>query len=160
MATNVPCTNPMFFDPRRTSRAGGARKVVAIHEFQSSVPEIPEKHARDAFIASLVKSGAFAFADAPRRGPSSASYIFDATVRRSNQSQDPAVNGTSIDRIAADGNGSHDTLGIEVRVVDASNGLVLDSISVQKRELHSTDGALCTCIDLAVFELIKRYAGK
>jgi hypothetical protein len=40
----------------------------------------------------------------------------------------------NIDRIAADGKGSHDTIGIEVRVVDASSGLVLDSISAQEHD--------------------------
>jgi hypothetical protein len=150
----------MFLDPRRASHAAGGRKVIAIHGLRSSVPGIPAKHARRVFIASLVKSGAFAFADAARRSPGSPSYIFDATVRCWNQDQRPAADAINIDRIAADGKGSHDTIGIEVRVVDASSGLVLDSISAQEHDLRPIDRALCTCVDLAVFELIKRYAGK
>jgi curli biogenesis system outer membrane secretion channel CsgG len=131
------------------------RKVVTIYEFRSSVPEISAAAATDMFTTALIKSGSFAVAERERlnqgvafekqlnaQGQTTgtaaqsqllgAAYIFEGTVSEANaQASKTGVAGV-FKGLGLETSGEKATIGIDVRVVSASTGQVLDSVNVRK----------------------------
>ncbi len=195
--------------PRQT----GPKKIVTIYEFRSSVPEVQAGGATDMFTTALIKSGAFAVAERSRlsqgvmaekqlngsgvaTGSSASSkvagadFIFEGTISEANQSGSQNGGGMSFGGLNLGGGNNKDSIGIDVRIIDASSGLVIDSVDVRKSVSssqlsmsglgsmigsvagHSVDANVNTgrrdgvdqatraCIETAVAELVKRYGAE
>lgn len=136
-------------------RAKGERRAVTIYEFRSGVPEVTAEAATDMFTTALIKSGAFAVLERQRlqegviqekqlnasgqttgttaskqlRG---AEYIFEGTVSEANPSASKSGIGGTIKGLGLETSGEKATLGLDVRVIDADTGEVLDSVNVRK----------------------------
>lgn len=137
-------------------RKAGPKPVVTIYEFRSSVPEIQVKAAQEMFTTALVKSGAFAVAERQRlsqgvyrekqmnasgqtTGTSAsgklagASYIFEVVVSEVNVGESQTEGGLSVGGASAGHGKAKDSIGMDVRVVDAESGLVVDAVNVRKK---------------------------
>jgi curli biogenesis system outer membrane secretion channel CsgG len=136
-------------------RRSGPRKVVTIYEFRSSVLEIDPNSATDMFITALVKSGAFAVAERSRLNEgvlqekrlnagglstgaaaagqlAGASYIFEGSVSGVGQGFSQDSGGLNIGGMQIGGGSGGGNIDVDVRILDANSGLVLDSINVSK----------------------------
>lgn len=133
----------------------GTRKVVAIYEFRSSLSEISAKNATDMFTTALVKSNSFAIAERQRLASgvmkekdlqksgkaaglagkgklTGADFIFEGTVSESNPGEKASSGGISLGGMSLGSKGSADSIGLDVRIINASTGQVIDSINVRK----------------------------
>jgi curli biogenesis system outer membrane secretion channel CsgG len=131
------------------------RVPVTIYEFHSGAPSVSVAAATDIFTTALVRSGQFrvvernrlsqdivrekqlnaggqADGDTAQKQLHGARYIFEGTVSEANASEDSKQAGINVGGLSVGGGKNHDTIGVEVRIVDADSGDVLDSISVTK----------------------------
>ncbi len=137
-------------------RPKGQRKVVTIYEFRSSVPEVNAGGATDMFTTALVKSGYFAVAERQRLNEgvmrekqlqgggmatgkagktklAGAQYIFEGTVSEANPGESNTEGGFNVGGMDVGGGKNSDSIGLDVRIIDAQTGLVLDSVNVRKK---------------------------
>ena len=144
-------------------RSTKPKQVVAIYDFRSGVPEVQAGAGRDMFVTALIKSGAFAVAERTRlsegvmrerqlsqsgitaSGPAgqiaAARYIFEVAVTEANAGASTNSNGVTVAGMQVSGGNSTDTIGMDVRIVDAQTGLVVDAINVEKT-LESSNSAI------------------
>lgn len=138
--------------PRRT----GQRKVVTIYRFRSMVPEISADSATDMFTTALIKSGSFAVAerqqlneglmqekqlnaqgmttgDTSQKLLAGADYIFEAAVTEANPDASKTGMAGTFRGIGVEKSGGKGEIGLDVRVLDARTGLVLDAVNVRKK---------------------------
>jgi curli biogenesis system outer membrane secretion channel CsgG len=131
------------------------RVAVTIYEFHSGAPDVSVAAATDMFTSALVKSGQFRVVerqrlnqgvlyekqlngagqttgDAAQSKLRGARYIFEGTVTEANASQDQHQGGVNVGGLNLGGGNNKDTLAIDVRILDADTGDVLDSVSVTK----------------------------
>jgi curli biogenesis system outer membrane secretion channel CsgG len=131
------------------------RLPVTIYEFHSGVPAVSVGAATDIFTTALIRSGQFrvverqrlsqdivrekqlnaagqADGDTAQKQLHGARYIFEGTVSEANASEDQRQGGVNVGGLSLGGGHNHDAIGVEVRIVDADTGDVLDSISVTK----------------------------
>lgn len=136
-------------------RRSGERKVVTIYQFRSSVPEVAAQGATDMFTTALIKSGAFAVAERQRLSEgvvrekqlnaqglttgdtaeqrlAGADYIFEGTVSEANPSESKSGVAGTLRGLGVETSGAQAKIGLDIRVVDARTGLVLDAINVRK----------------------------
>lgn len=137
-------------------RKPGPKPVVTIYEFRSSVPEVQVRAAQDMFVTALIKSGSFAVAERQRlnegvmrekqinaagqsTGKSASSklagagYIFEVTVSEANAGESQTEGGFSVGGMDLSRGDAMDSIGMDVRIVDASSGLVIDAVNVRKK---------------------------
>ncbi|MBI5906255.1 MAG: hypothetical protein HZB86_12050 [Deltaproteobacteria bacterium] len=137
-------------------RKAGAKTVVTIYEFRSSVPEIQVKAAQEMFVTALIKSGAFAVAERQRLNEgvmrerqlnasghttgtvaskklAGASYIFEVVVSEANPGESQSEGGVSVGGMDLAHGSAKDGIGMDVRIVDAESGLVVDAVNVRKK---------------------------
>ncbi|MHB8108534.1 MAG: CsgG/HfaB family protein [Syntrophorhabdaceae bacterium] len=137
-------------------RPKGQRKVVTIYEFRSSVPEVNGAGATDMFTTALIKSGYFAVAErqrldqgvmrekqlqasgaatgkAGRSKLAGAQYIFEGTVSEANPNETNTEGGFNVGGMNVGGAKTSDSIGLDVRIIDAQTALVLDSVNVRKK---------------------------
>jgi len=137
-------------------RKPGPKPVVTIYEFRSAVPEIQVKAAQEMFVTALIKSGAFAVAERQRlnegvmrekqlnaagqttgtsasRKLAGASYIFEVVVSEANAGESQTEGRLSIGGMDLGGGSAKDGIGMDVRIVDAESGLVIDAVNVRKK---------------------------
>ena len=140
------------------------RVPVTIYEFHSGVPSVSVGAATDIFTTALVRSGQFRVVernrltqdvvrekqmnaagqsdgDSAQKQLHGARYIFEGTVSEANSSENAKQGGVNIGGLTLGGGHNHDTIGVDVRIVDADNGDVLDSVSVTK-ELSDTSASV------------------
>lgn len=140
------------------------RVPVTIYEFHSGVPSVSVGAATDIFTTALVRSGQFrvvernrlsqdvirekqlnaagqADGDSAQKQLRGARYIFEGTVSEANASENTRQGSVNIGGLSLGGGHNHDTIGVDVRIVDADTGDVLDSISVTK-ELSDTSAGI------------------
>ena len=145
--------------PPRLARRGD-RVAVSIVEFRSSVGEVSARGATDMFATALVASGRFQLVERARlnegvwrekqinaAGQSggkggrvklrAAEFLFEASVTELNAGETQTQGGIQVGGLQLGGSSSTDTLGIDVRIVDAASGEVRDALSL-RRELAST----------------------
>ena len=131
------------------------RVAVGIYEFRSAMTEVTPLAAADMFTTALVESGQFRVVERSQltqnvvrekqlnaAGQSTgttahkqlrgAQYIFEGTVSEANSSQQAKQAGINIGGLNLGGGKNQDTLAIDVRIIDADSGDVLDSIAVRK----------------------------
>jgi curli biogenesis system outer membrane secretion channel CsgG len=131
------------------------RLPVTIYEFQSGVQGVTAQAATEMFTTALIRSGQFRVverahlndtvmrekqmnsagqtdgnvAQSQLRG---AQYIFDGTVSEANIAADQHSAGISIGGLTIGGGKAKDSIAIDVRILDAASGDVLDSVAVSK----------------------------
>ena len=139
--------------PRKSS---DARVAVAIYEFTSNLPEISPRGATEQFKTALVQSGQFRVVERAKldrgvvrekqmnaagqtTGSTSqqqlrgAEYIFEAEITELGSGSRTSSNGVNIGGMQIGGASNRDEFGIDVSIVDANTGDVVDAISVRKR---------------------------
>jgi curli biogenesis system outer membrane secretion channel CsgG len=152
-------------------KALNERVPVTIYEFHSGVPDVSVGAATDIFTTALVESHQFRVVERNRlnqgimpekqingAGQSTgtvaqhqlrgARYIFEGTVSEANAGADQHQGGVSIGGLTLGGGKNKDTLAIDVRILDAETGDVLDSVSVSK-VLNSSNAAVSGTAALA-----------
>lgn len=131
------------------------RVPVAIYEFHVGVPDVTVAAATDIFTTALIESHQFRVVERNRlnqgviiekqlngAGQTSgnlaqqklreARYIFEGTVSEANAGANQNQGGINIGGLSLGGGKNKDTIAIEVRILDAATGDVLDSVSVSK----------------------------
>jgi curli biogenesis system outer membrane secretion channel CsgG len=136
-------------------RKPGERVAVTIYEFRSLLPAMNARTATDMFTTAMVQSGQFrvvernrlnegvvrekqlqqsgwANGNAAQQQLRSAQYIFEGTVSEANVAESQGSGGINIAGMQIGGGGSKDSIAVDVRVVDAASGDVLDAVTVRK----------------------------
>ncbi|MEP7156642.1 MAG: CsgG/HfaB family protein [Betaproteobacteria bacterium] len=149
-----------------------ARMSVTIYEMRSSVTEIPARAATDMFTTALVKTRKFRVVERQRIGEGvarerdlnaqgittgkaatkqvhGAGVIFEATISEVTVGKTSNENSFGIGGLQLGGSSASDGLGIDVRVLDASTGEVLDAVNVRKsiKATGSSVGGVGTLVD-------------
>lgn len=142
--------------PTLPRKNNDARVAVAIYEFTSNLPEISPRGATEQFKTALVRSGQFRVVERARldrgvvrekqmnaagqtTGSTSqqqlrgAEYIFEAEITELGSGTRTSSNGVNIGGLQIGGASNRDEFGIDVSIVDANTGDVVDAISVRKR---------------------------
>jgi len=135
--------------------ASSPRKTVTIYEFKSQVAEISPQSATDMFMTALVKTRTFAVLERQRlegsvyrekqlnqQGRSTgnaansrltgADYIFVGTVTEANASASKTGVAGSFKGLGIEKSGETAEIGLDVRVLDARTGAVLDAVNTRK----------------------------
>ncbi|MDT8284041.1 MAG: CsgG/HfaB family protein [Thermovirgaceae bacterium] len=131
------------------------KKTVTIYQFDSTVPEVSSASATDMFTSALIKTRAFdvlerqrldesvyqekqlnqggmTTGDAAQHQLTGADFIFTGAITEANaQKKRTGVAGT-YDGVGLETSGEKAEIGLDVRVLDAKTGKVLDAVSVRK----------------------------
>jgi curli biogenesis system outer membrane secretion channel CsgG len=150
-ADTAPTTQAIKKLPRKS----GERVAVTIYEFRSGLSDASARGATDIFKTALVQSGQFtvverarlnegvgrekqlnqAGATTGRSGTTQlrgAAYIFEGAVTEANSSESQNSTSVGVRGLQIGGGSNRDSIAIDVRIVDASNGDVVDVVSVRK----------------------------
>jgi len=137
-------------------RRQGPRKAVTIYRFRSTVGEIDGANATDMFTTALIKSGAFRVMERQQLNEGimeekrlnsqgmttgdnaeqrliGADYIFEGAVTEANSQDSSSGIGGSYKGLGAEASGRKAEIGLDVRVLDARTGEVLDAVNVRKK---------------------------
>jgi curli biogenesis system outer membrane secretion channel CsgG len=129
--------------------------AVAIYDFRSSVTELPARGATDMFVDALVHNGRFKVVERSQLNQSllmekqlaaqgvtdgahkdkrlrAARYLFEGTISEANASEAQKSGAVGVAGMTIGGGKNKDVIAVDVRVVDARTGEILDSISVHK----------------------------
>lgn len=135
--------------------AGGDRIAVTIFEFRSSLPNVSGRAATDMFKTALVQNGRFQVVergrlnegvlkekqlnagglttgDAGQQLLRGAQYIFEGVVSEANAAESQRTSSVTIAGISLGSASATDSIAIDVRIIDAGNGDVLDAVVVKK----------------------------
>lgn len=156
----APCPAPA--EPAADAAAGelspqapADRVAVTIYEFRSSLPAVNARSATDMFTTALVRSGRFrvversrmnegivrekqlqqagwASGDAAQQPLRGAQYVFEGTVSEANVAEAQSSIGIGIAGMQMRSGSSRDSIAVDVRVVDAASGDVVDAVTVRK----------------------------
>lgn len=128
------------------------RPTVTIYKFRSSVPEVDGAAATDMFTTALIKTHRFAVMERQRlqqdvmrekqlnsQGVSTgnagstrltgAHYIFEGTVSEANPNESETGASGGVEGLGVGGHKDTAMIGIDVRIVDANTGAVLDAVN-------------------------------
>ena len=142
----------------------GERVAVTIYEFRSSVGEVSARGGTDMFVTALVRSGQFRVVERSRlnegvvrekqlngagltTGNSAqqklrgARYVFEGAITEASASQTQRSAAISVAGMELGGGTNRDAVGIDVRIVDAATGDVVDVVSVRKPILSDSASA-------------------
>lgn len=131
------------------------RAAVTIYEFRSSSYQVTALAATDMFTTALIDSGQFRVVEraqiqqgvirekqlngagqttgtTAQKQLRGAQYIFEGVISESNAGENQKQGGVSLGGLNLGGNNNKDTIAIDVRILDADTGDVLDSIAVRK----------------------------
>ena len=186
------------------------KKTVTIYQFDSTVPEISPASATDMFTTALIKSNAFDVLERQRLDESvyqekelnqggmttgdvaqyqltGADFIFTGAITEANAQADKTGVAGAYQGVGVETSGEHAEIGLDVRVLDAKTGKVLDAVNVRKKisqggfsasglgklfgkkklkganlgvahdKKEGVDKALRDCIEEAVQTLVSRY---
>jgi curli biogenesis system outer membrane secretion channel CsgG len=137
-------------------RKAGPRKGVTIYEFRSTVQEVSAEMAADMFATALIKSGAFRVLERQRlsegvmrerqlnaqgmtsgevanRQLQAADYIFEGAVTEANAQESGTGIGAAFRGLGLGSNTQKAQIGLDLRVISAATGEVLDSVNVRKK---------------------------
>ncbi|MEJ2346408.1 MAG: CsgG/HfaB family protein [Gammaproteobacteria bacterium] len=133
----------------------GPAKTVTIYRFSSSVPEVAAQAATDMFTTALVKSHRFAVLERQRLSEgvlrekqmnaqgmttgstaqsalTGADYIFEGTVSEANADASNTGVGATLRGLGVETSRQQAVIAVDVRVVDAHTGAVLDAVDVRR----------------------------
>ena len=137
------------------AHAQSSRKVVTIYQFKSEVPEVSPASATDMFMTALIKTRAFAVLERQRleesvyrekqlnqqgattgdvgeRRLAGADYIFVGTVTEANAAKKRSGIAATFKGLGLETSGEVAEIGIDVRVLDARTGAVLDAVNTRR----------------------------
>jgi len=140
---------------KKLPRKAGEPVAVSIYEFRSTLSEVSARAATDMFKTSLVQSGQFRVVERSRlnegvirekqlnaQGMSTgnsarkplrdARYLFEGAVTEANSSETQRSGAINVAGMEVGGGSNTDTIAIDVRIVDAASGDIVDSITVRK----------------------------
>jgi curli biogenesis system outer membrane secretion channel CsgG len=140
---------------RKLPHAGSQPVAVAVYQFRSNIPEIPERGTTDMFITALAQSHNFRVIDRSQASQSvmnekqlnaqggsdgsaaakklrGAQYIFEGAITQADASQTQRSSSIGVAGMSVSGGKNKDVVGIDVRIVDAATGDVMDVVSVHK----------------------------
>lgn len=140
---------------KKLPRKPGERVAVTIYEFRSELPSVSARAATDMFKTALVHSGqfrvvergrlnegvlrekqlqqgGFATGTAAQRQLRGAQYVFEGTLSEANQSERQRSGGVSVAGMQVGGGGNRDSIAVDVRIVDAASGDIVDAVTVRK----------------------------
>ncbi|GMV60351.1 MAG: hypothetical protein AMXMBFR72_34410 [Betaproteobacteria bacterium] len=140
---------------KKLPRKNGEPVAVSIYEFRSSISEVSARAATDMFKTALVQSGQFRVVERARlnegvlrekqlnaQGMSSgrsaqqplrdARYLFEGAVTEANAGQNQRSGAINVAGMEVGGGGNADTIAVDVRIVEAATGDIVDSITVKK----------------------------
>jgi len=140
---------------KRLPRKGGELPIVTIYEFRSSVPDVQARAATDQFKTALVLSGQFRVVErggandgalrekqmnaqgmtaggGAQQALRGAQYVFEGTVSEANAGQAQRTGAVNVAGAELGGGTNRDVIAIDVRVVDAGTGDVVDAIMVSQ----------------------------
>lgn len=146
---------PAPLTPTPKFRHQADRVAVSIYEFRSSVTEIPSRGATDMFKTALLQNGRFQLVERGRlnegvlrekqlngagqstgnsasRPLRAAEYLFEATISELTAGDRQNQAGVNVGGLQLGGASNADSIGIDVRIVDASSGDVLDAIALRR----------------------------
>jgi curli production assembly/transport component CsgG len=132
------------------------KKTVTIYQFDSTVPEVSPASATDMFTTALIKTNAFEVlerqrlnesvyqekqlnqggmttGDAAQHRLTGADFIFTGAITEANAQADRTGVAGSYDGVGVETSGERAEIGLDVRVLDARTGKVLDSVDVRKK---------------------------
>lgn len=135
--------------------AKAERVAVTIYEFRSDVPEIGARGATDMFKTALVGNGRFRIVERARlsegvvrekqlnangqstgssaqKQVTAAEYIFEAAITELSAGDRNSQGGVNIAGLQIGGSSSSDSIGIDVRIIDANSAEVLDAIALRR----------------------------
>lgn len=138
------------------SRRQGARKAVTIYQFRTTVQEVGADMATDMFTTALIKSGAFQVlerqrlkegvmrerqlnaqgltaGDTANQQLTAAAYIFEGAVTEANAQESGTGIGAAFRGLGIGTKTQKAEIGLDVRVISAATGEVLDSVNVRKK---------------------------
>jgi len=144
-------------------RPKGERKVVTIYRFNGRAKGITGRSVTDMFTTALVKAGRFKVVERQRlanvmrekslnrsgksTGKASqyklrgADYIFEGTISEVNNSKSRSRVSASYKGLGGGVGDNKGSIGLDIRVVDARDGTVLDAINVRK-EINSSNSSV------------------
>ncbi len=161
-ATASPPVEPAVADSsagsqalRRLPRRQGDRVAVSIYEFRSSLGNVSARAATDMFKTALVQSGRFRVVERSRLAEGvvrekqlqqggfasgtagetqlrGAQYIFEGTLSEANQGESQSTGAVSIGGMQVGSATNRDSIAIDVRIVEAATGDIVDAIAVRK----------------------------
>lgn len=140
---------------KKLPRKPGERVAVTIYEFRSDLPNVSSRSATDMFKTALVQSGQFRVVERSRLNEGvvrekqlqqggfasgkagqtqlrGAQYVFEGTLSEANQSEVQRSGGVGIAGMQVGGGSNRDSIAIDVRIVDAGSGDIVDAITVRK----------------------------
>ncbi len=147
----APDTPPV----KKLPHKAGEPVAVTIYEFRSSINELPARGSTDMFITALSQNAAFHVVERSQLNQSvmaekqlnaqglstgnggkkklrGAQYIFEGTISEANSSELQRSSSVGVAGMSVSGGSNRDVIAVDVRIVDASTGDVLDSITVRK----------------------------
>lgn len=139
------------------------RVAVSIYEFRSQVSQITEGSATDMFMTALLKSGQFRVVERNRLNEGiaqekrmngagqttgstaqhalrGAQYLFEGAVTEANAGVNSKQGGINIGGLQLGGSKSKDVISVDVRILDADSGDVLDSVTASRSVNGSSIG--------------------
>ena len=158
----------------------GERVAVTIYEFRSDVPEIGARGTTDMFKTALVGNGRFRVVERSRlaegvvrekqlnaNGQSTGSsaqqqvtaaeYVFEAAITELSAGDRQSQGGVNIGGLQLGGSSSSDSIGIDVRIIDANSGELRDAITL-RRSLKS--GGTQVSGTMALLQTVMAQRGK
>jgi curli biogenesis system outer membrane secretion channel CsgG len=140
---------------KKLPRRQGERVAVTIYEFRTELPGVSARSATDMFKTALVQSGQFRVVERTRLNEGAgrekqlqqggfasgkaaqtqlrgAQYVFEGTLSEANQSEVQRSGGIGVAGMQIGGGGNKDSIAIDVRIVDAGNGDIVDAVTVRK----------------------------
>jgi curli biogenesis system outer membrane secretion channel CsgG len=140
---------------KKLPRKQGERVAVTVYEFRSALPGLNAQAATDMFKTALVQSGQFRVVERSRLNEGvarekqlqaggyaigkaaqsqlrGAQYVFEGTVSEANSAERQSSGGVNVAGMQVGGGSSRDSIAIDVRVVDAASGDIMDAVTVRK----------------------------
>jgi curli biogenesis system outer membrane secretion channel CsgG len=140
---------------KKLPRKQGERVAVTIYEFRSSLPTVSGQSATDMFKTALVQSGQFRVVERSRLNEGvvrekqlqqggfasgraaqtqlrGAQYVFEGTLSEANQSELQRSGGVGVAGMQVGGGSNRDSIAVDVRIVDAGSGDIVDAVAVRK----------------------------
>lgn len=140
---------------KKLPRRPGERVAVTIYEFRSALPNVSGRAATDMFKTALVQSGQFRVVERSRLNEGvvrekqlqqggwasgkaaqtqlrGAQYVFEGTLSEANQGEVQRSGGVGVAGMQVGGGSNEDSIAIDVRIVEAASGDIVDAITVRK----------------------------
>jgi curli biogenesis system outer membrane secretion channel CsgG len=154
-SAGVQAVAPAASAPKKLPRTAGEPVAVAIYEFRSSVGELAARGSTDMFITALMHNGGFRVVErsqleqglmqekqlnaqglttgtVAQKQLRGAQYIFEGTISEANAAESERSGGIGLAGVTVTGDKSHDTIAIDVRIVDAATGDILDAVTLRR----------------------------